>query len=398
MDFWKLLWRMVWIRGKMNKFGFFKLVLFVLLLVCAGFSSRVRADSEIIKAFIPTSGWLVGPATLISKAGVTMPCVMANQYNNGYFLRFSGGNNRIMAIAVDFRNDIFETGRQYDFEIGISPHFKQKVIATAYDSGTILMNMQKQAGFYEVLAEGQYLDLAMGGVKVSFALPGIRDGLIRIEQCYNPSHGGENTKTGAVGALLNKNIEDKAPLLYVKQMKAENEILPTSETEKMLEVRMSAVEAMLKDSAAELAELSSASGSEKALSEKAGSSPSVGKPPVNNLLSSIVKPKEGMHQRDIIVAANAEKTGQPQIVKKRWRVIKGMDLHETLDIWAQGVNARLLWKAKNEYAAIESFSLQGTFEEAVLVALEQHENLSGQIFIDPVLNQKVLVIEDGGVR
>jgi len=149
--------------------------------------ASLRAESDI---YVPTSGWLVGPAQMgggeAAKPG-TMPCVMANQFNNGFVFRFSGGGQQILAAAVDFRQRVFTPGQRYDigFIFGEDAHFA--ISGEAYDEATLIVNAQRQERFYEALQQARVMRLAISGKQMEFAMLGIRDGLSRMENCYQPT-------------------------------------------------------------------------------------------------------------------------------------------------------------------------------------------------------------------
>ena len=85
-------------------------------------------------------GWMVGPASLApSDGGTHLPCVMMDQYDNGYTFRFSGGNKRILAAAVDFRQSVFTAGTHYPLTLDVPPSFSKKVDAAAYNEGILMI-------------------------------------------------------------------------------------------------------------------------------------------------------------------------------------------------------------------------------------------------------------------
>ena len=149
----------------------------------------VRAQNTTV--YSPTSAWLVGPASLETLgAGAATPCLMLNQYENGFTFRFSGGDQRILATAIDFRQDLFTPGARYNISLQIPPSFTHKFSATAYNAGILLLNSASVAdaqSFYGALANGTALQLDFPDHSLQFALPGIADGLRRLESCYKPA-------------------------------------------------------------------------------------------------------------------------------------------------------------------------------------------------------------------
>ncbi|MBU0801034.1 MAG: TcpQ domain-containing protein, partial [Alphaproteobacteria bacterium] len=97
-----------------------------------------------------------------------------------------------------------------------------------------------------------------------------------------------------------------------------------------------------------------------------------------------------------MVAQPVKATAQSVDMAREWNAQAGVGLREVLDSWANKAHARLLWQADTDYALPATLTAQGTFESAVLSALKQFEGADtpplGQIYLDPVTGQKVLLI------
>src|SRR5687768_11841605 len=92
------------------------------LAVLAGAAFPAKADENML--FAPTSAWLVGSASILpQEPGDTLkfPCVMINQFDNGFLVRLSGGDEKIMAMAIDFRQAAFTPDNSYAVKITIPP-------------------------------------------------------------------------------------------------------------------------------------------------------------------------------------------------------------------------------------------------------------------------------------
>ncbi|HEY8190772.1 MAG TPA: hypothetical protein VIF12_08800, partial [Micavibrio sp.] len=158
--------------------------------MCAGPLARAQDEARV---FAPTSAWLVGPASLAANIGnisSKIPCVVANQFSNGFVMRFSGGGQKLMALAIDFRQKAFTPRIRYDVEFSVPGQFFQIVNAAAYDEGTLIFNLQKLPDFYGAMKKAETVVVKVEGKSVTFALIGLDDGFERMETCYNPSiHG-----------------------------------------------------------------------------------------------------------------------------------------------------------------------------------------------------------------
>lgn len=360
--------------------------------VCTLFFAAARAQAQeepVSTLLVPTSGWLVGPASLAEGLGAAMPCVMLNQYNNGYNLRFSGGDGRILAMAIDFRQDAFRAGTPYEMTIAVRPDFEEKVTATALNGGTILINTQKYAGLYEALEKGKALSLSVNGAALDFLLAGAPDGLARIEQCKNPASKQAAVRPGEKEIVVDPSI-DSALQGAAEKLSATAPMAGASESAPVV-----------------AAQVQPSEGGRMDKSTEASITPAVGKPLAGSWLSPAVPQRAGMHQRDIMVttaaaAESREPVSAGTAAERRWRAMKGMDLREILDTWARSENVRIVWQAGRDYALRDTLGARGTFEDAVQMLLEQFRDDPrrpvGKIFMDPSMGQKVLVIETAGGR
>ena len=169
------------------------LCLSLLILSFTIFSSASKAQvNAALPTFEPTTGWAVNQ-TLLSKnhglKNVKLPCMMATEFNNGYIVRIAGGDNKLMALAVDFRQQVFQQGRQYEAQIDIDGAYVQPVTATAFSESILLFNIRKTQGLYERIEAAKYLTLFVEDNGFKFALTNIQTGLASLESCYNGNLG-----------------------------------------------------------------------------------------------------------------------------------------------------------------------------------------------------------------
>lgn len=161
-------------------------------------------DEAVIYA--PTSAWLVGLSRVAADdSGVPYPCVMATQYSNGYFFRFSGDDKKIMTMAIDFRQAVFEPGERYLMNLSFVNAAGDAAMSfegTAYDSGTLIVSFlstdkgdHTATDLYKRLKQGGVLSVNLGAQVFPFALLGLSDGLARMGRCYR-----EQGRMGPVAA------------------------------------------------------------------------------------------------------------------------------------------------------------------------------------------------------
>lgn len=173
-----------------NRLRFF-LHLSIMVLFVSGQAMAAETEASSDDVFVPTSGWLVGPASLLppERGAGNMPCIMANQFDNGFTFRLSGGGNKLHAIAVDFRQPAFRPGQTYGVDLTAGNNFNQRINAQAYDPATLLINIDAHPALYKLIGEGAALGIQLGDKVLRFAMLGAGDGLRRVEQCYNGGSG-----------------------------------------------------------------------------------------------------------------------------------------------------------------------------------------------------------------
>ncbi len=430
------------------------------VLAAATDKARAGFEADNVEVFVPTSAWLVGPATLqpVSDSSFTMPCVMMNQYTNGFVVRFSGNSSKILAMAVDFRADILSTGKDYDVKLSIPDRYSEEISAVAHNASTMLISAKQQGAFYDALKSGKYLYLTVGGKELNFALLGVKDGLQRVADCYSPQQAPSQPPAQGFRETINRMSSDEVPPAYSAAINQKGYTPATINTAKTgddmtplpdeafvvapaaksaeaihaddIRQKVAALDAMLKNAESKLAGLEPAAGSgrrtapvqqdvaiqqsaQTQLKEQVAAKP-LGKPLASTWSSPLNNRAKGLEQRDIVVASQGYADVSPQYAapatatqranpaaasvsrEKRWRAIGGTNLHEVLDVWTKSANVQLIWKTENEFSVEESLSVQGTFEEAVLDILQQYDDGKrpvGRIYIDPVLHQRVLLIE-----
>lgn len=359
--------------------------------------------AEDAKMFVPTSGWLVGPASVVPDArnGNAMPCIMASQYNNGFTFRFSGGNEQILATAIDFHQSAFKPGQSYTMTLSVSPSFSQKLKGTAYNDAILLVNTQAVDGLYKTLQQGKVMRIGIGGKEMNFMLAGTVDGLSRLESCYNPRE--------AKATSPNRQQPARIPGMHTSSDRQPTQAMPdaseTSNTtdpgnalshqdeENEKKARFS-LDTILKSAAKQVADIESAAGGAKIEN-------SAPKPQGQALAQSWASPdlpaQAGQAKARDIMFNPADSSDLESHAGDRWWVAQGASLRETLDVWSQKAHAKLVWAAAEDFPVKEALKLSGSYETAVSSLLRQYQQDSarpvGKMYRDPSDNRPVLLIE-----
>ena len=165
-----------------------------LLAVAAGLAlspaapqAQTQMQAQAGAAFQPAGPWRVEPSNLAALRGLgelKLPCMMAGEYDNGFILRMAGGGGQIQTLAIDTRQNAFETGRRYPVTLSIGQSYQSQAQALAFTPGILLMNLREVTGFYGAVRGAQTLQVALGPNRMRFDLGQIRSALEELESCH----------------------------------------------------------------------------------------------------------------------------------------------------------------------------------------------------------------------
>lgn len=401
----------------------------IALIAMAAFSAPALAQDQ--NPYAPTSAWLVGPASLAANIGnisSKIPCVVANQYNNGAVLRFSGGDNKLMALAIDVKQKSFKPRQRYDVELSVPGQFFQVVSAAAFDESTLLFNLQKIPDLYAVLKQAEVLSVKIGETTLPFALIGLDDGFDRMEICYNPSiHGPApmappvapnpvsppTTGVSMVGAAPegSRTATPQNPLIAREAGGGLTPMMDDAPAALPQDVPQQAAQqqaapdliAMAREAEAAARNLAARSPQNRPAAQMpAAPAPAAAAPQGQQMAEGWTDARQV--RTGTAADVMAQPPGKEVYIRRemRWRALKGANLREVLGVWAEGSGTRLIWNSSRDFAVQRSLSLQGTFESAAQSLLEQYNDSNprpvGRIYREPGTSKLVLVVEMSGAR
>jgi hypothetical protein len=319
-----------------------------------------------------------------------MPCVAANQFGNGIVLRLSGGGGQLMAMAVDFRRNLFTPRGKYSVEFAVPGKFFQDIDGAAYDGETLVFSLYKIPDFYKALQGADTLTIKAPGMTVALNLIGLQDGFRRMDACYAPNAvAAESARAPADGAGMTPMPGETAERMGVPAR-------PDPET---------AVNAVLNNvaptpPAPEASLITAAKEAEQAAQTLAATNPMKkdNVPEGRRMAGSWTKTAQVRNGPDVLFhSGGAAPPAMNGTQAMRWRALKGTDLHDVLDSWAEGAGAKLLWMPVANFAVQRSISMTGDFTSAVQDLLEQFSAADvrpvGRLYREPGTTKLVLVVE-----
>jgi hypothetical protein len=396
----------------------FAIILSFTLLALSPFNADAAED---VAVYTPTSAWLVGPASLDTGSEAVsagkMPCVVANQYSNGYVVRFSGGGDTLMAMAIDFRQKVFTPRKKYEVEFSVPGLFFQTMSGAAYDEGTLLFGLYKIPDFYKALQKAETLTIKAEGTTIALNMVGVRDGFRRMNDCYDPDKKADTQPVAAKPSPIDTTRQN--PLLQgnMTPMPGEAALPPPPVPAAVAQGNgrpdpEASVNAVLQNGG----DVSPAGGSASLLVAKAkeaqqaaerlsaaspanngGAATKNNGEPLTGAWSQAKTIKPLRPNASEVMVQNGTPGAGTATQEQRWRAVKGGDLHDVLSSWAAGAGVKLMWLAQKDFMVQRSLSFSGTFQEAVSQLLEGYSGEKvrpvGRIYHEPGSTQLVLVIE-----
>lgn len=170
---------------------------FLTLSICLGFSGFAAAQAQAqpagamidIPTFNIVEPWQVQKTPLSQAAkfnDIRLPCVMTAGFDNGFTLRVSGGGGKVMAMAIDFSQEIFRQGRKYNTLI-TTDDGQYNVDSTAFSESILLFKIKDSSGFYKSIERSAPLIVDVEGNTFRFLISGIEEGMSRLEECFAPA-------------------------------------------------------------------------------------------------------------------------------------------------------------------------------------------------------------------
>ncbi len=355
---------------------------------------NVSSKENTPTVFVPTSAWLVGPISVMEpEKGQDMPCLMTNHYDNGYSVRISGNDREILAVAIDFRKDLFEAGNDYDLGLKVGD-YQQTLSAAAYDSSTLVMNTDRSTSLYSEIKTAKKLVVTFGKTDLPFSLLSASDGLTRLSSCANTSQDRDNARTQSIENSLRDDFQSHTkttaqplePIDAISSgMNVNNNVSAEAESAAVVEpdTETNNLGAIL-------------DGFLKKADEPLAPNPKTGT--AEETARSF--PAEAVERPIISTQPTTPQTAQqatPQAGVMQWQAQQGGSLKDILNVWTSHKKVGLLWGVEDSYYLPRRFAFEGTFEDAIRAVLAEFQSDElrprGKLYNDTETGKAFLLVE-----
>lgn len=351
--------------------------------------------------FMMSSDWKIGPSGIEAVRGMRgtkLPCVMAGEYNNGFVVRFSGGNNEMLAMAVDFRQDIFRQGARYGAQLSVDGAASANITGSAFTPSILVFNLRQAGNIYGALAGARTMELSVGNNPMRFFLSNFNDGLQKLEACF---HGGLQSGSAPVesasasDSFKMPNVNTPPTSLAEIQTQAPRQETP--DWEDGLKNTPSGQEVYIPRNTKASAPVKQQPDSPAMTTDSTLTQPYEG-------VSSSPRYSAGMNASyapvsltDQAGATSGGRMGGAMSSGGGLSAATGTSLKTALEQWSAQNGVTLIWNGVYNYPLKSAISGAGSYESAVESALSQYQNDPqrpvGRLNTDPDTGARLLVID-----
>ncbi len=412
------------LNGMIRRLGAFCVAFFLACALFAGPGGALFpawAGLDYMPRLAPTSGWLVGQAATddqVNTQGVPLPCVAMNQFENGFTVRLSGGGGRIIAMALDFRQDALGRGERYPVRVSVDRSYAHDFEGSAFDSGTLVIDTSTDSALFSALAHGQIMIIGLGGSVAAFDLKGMPDGLARLETCYRPmpDAGAQQARAMIPQPVLpdagRQDAQQEAPVAAPVGMRSIGASEASSAEVKKESEKAKAESALAPQSVAQDSHMQASPGTKSADSPEGKALPPLKIDAALNLAATSVEqvqqknpekaatpkqaspvsepvkaqvkapeesPEEGPVQNIAVIPSHPAQApmqlssqaspDSPTVLL--WNAQKGEDVRNVLSRWSQKAGVNLVWTSKQSGIVRNDFHREGNFQGAVYALLAE---------------------------
>lgn len=146
------------------------------------------------------------PAQKWNVAQNNKTCSISSQFNNGFIMNFTGGEKWVQGLDINFRQSIFEPGKNYDVTLSVPGVTTQTFKASVRSADTLGVSLRKDKDFYQALRKAAVMDLTLEDNSFRFYLTGFSQSAGQFENCMAEASAPED----AGNFLVNESIAMEA--------------------------------------------------------------------------------------------------------------------------------------------------------------------------------------------
>ena len=331
----------------------------------------------------------------------------------------------LLGMAIDFRQNVFNQGQQYDAMLSIGGGYVKQVKATAFTANTLIFNLRPLKDIYAVLKSGKEMELSIADNNFKFDLAQIGAAYSQLESCYigevrtasvvpaaipapvavapTPTSfddivnaAPENTNAAQKPTGSPMNISQVTPRGPDSIVARNNRVSRMGEGEGKWEARSG------EDMKSVLSRWAQKAGYD--LEWDAAQSGTVSQDvTVNGSFEQAVQQLLAENAAATGLFGKFDAAGMPtassptSAPRTQWNAPAGANIQTVLNQWAQSAGVNIVWQSYASISVKSSVNMNGSFESAVQSLLDQYQSNSerpvGQLNTDPATGKRTLLMD-----
>ena len=370
--------------------------------------------------------WEVGSTQLASARGLKtmkLPCIISTEYDNGYTVRFSGGGNQMLAMAIDFRQEVFKQGRKYNAMVSVGDNYVKQVSASAFTNSTLIFNLRPLGDFYAMAKAGKQMEISIDGNDMQFSLTSLAAAYQGLESCYNGGNAAPIQPMMNASGVPPVKVPGVEKIVATPLPTSLDDIVQNSEPATAAPMKIAQPTPRAPDAVAPVQGRVSRSIDASQWTARSGED-------IKTVLSRWADragydldwqtAQSGKVAQDVslngsfeqavsqLLAENSAATGisgrfdtqqgaTKTVGAAGWNAAPGASLQSVLDQWGAKAGVAIVWQTSMNAPVKTAINQNGNFETAVESLLDQYANDSarpvGRLNVDPQTGQKTLFME-----
>ena len=132
-------------------------------------------------SFRPAKAWHVGPVGKVSD--YSGECLLQTEFNNGFILQFKGSSNWVQQLNINFRQNVFEAGRNYEAMLSVPGNAQKTLPASASEKNILSIPLKGHKDLFKEARKNAVLDASIEGNDFRFYLTGFGPAAMNFERC-----------------------------------------------------------------------------------------------------------------------------------------------------------------------------------------------------------------------